>query len=329
MMPFNCKTDFDIWKQKIKCVLIEQKVYRAVTGQYLETEDKPKQVEMNETTSSTIYLNMSDSVLRKVGFIESAKALSDKLESLYTETFLPGKLFLLEKFFRFRLDLTKDIDENLDVFNKLIQNIKQVGNKHIDDYTAIVLLNAIPDSYNDVKSAIKYGRDDITLDIVINGLRSKELDLKHSRSHHRESGEALFVRGRSKSRSRNPKKDNHDKGNRQPGKKRFKSRKRVCYNCGNPGHFIKDCTQPKKNDQANVVTNKYVEDEVFMVCDQANSVLSSLTETEWLIDSGCTYHMTPFRNLVSSYNLCETGFVSLADSERCKVHGIGDICLKF
>ncbi|CAH9077615.1 unnamed protein product [Cuscuta europaea] len=329
MMPFNGKTDFDIWKQKIKCVLIQHKVHRAVTGQYLETEEKPKQVEMNETTCSTIYLNLSDSVLRKVGVIESAKDLWDKLESLYTDTSLPGKLFLLEKFFRFRLDLTKDIDENLDVFNKLIQNIKQAGDKHIDDYTAIVLLNAIPDSYNDVKSAIKYGRDDITLDIVINGPRSKELDLKHSRNHHRESREALFVRGRSKSRSRHPKTDNQDKNGRQPSKKRYKSRKRVCYNCGNPGHFIKDCTQPKRNDQANAMTSKPVEEEVFMVCDQANSVLSSLTESKWLIDSGCTYHMTPFRNLFSSYNLCETGFVSLADSKRCKVLGIGDICLKF
>ncbi|CAH9068092.1 unnamed protein product [Cuscuta europaea] len=137
------------------------------------------QIEMSETACSTIYLNLTDSVLRKVGIFESAKALWEKLDSLYIDTPLPGKLFLLEKFFRFRLDLTKDIDENLDVFDKLIQNIKQAGDKHIDDYTPIVLLSVIPDSYNDVESAIKYGRDEISLDIVVNGLRSKELDLKH------------------------------------------------------------------------------------------------------------------------------------------------------
>ncbi|CAH9095979.1 unnamed protein product [Cuscuta epithymum] len=332
MLPFNGKSDFDIWKQKIKCVLIQQKVYRAVTGQFLESEDKSKQTEMNETACSTIYLNLSDSVLRKVGILESAKALWDKLESTYTDTSLPGKLFLLEKFFRFRLDLSKDIEENLDVFQKLIQNIKQAGDKHIDDYTPIVLLNAIPDSYNDVKSAIKYGRDDITLDIVINGLKSKELDLRHSRGHNnhsKDSGEAFFVRGRSKSRSRYPRKENQDKNSRQPGKKRYKSKKRVCYNCGNPGHFIKDCTQPKRNEQANSVTNKEMSDEVFMVCDQANSILSNLTEFEWLIDSGCTYHMTPFRNMFTSYSTCESGHVSLADNKKCKVHGMGDISLKF
>ncbi|CAH9104133.1 unnamed protein product [Cuscuta europaea] len=198
----------------MKCMLIQQKVYRAVTGLYLASEDVAKRVEMNETACSSIYLNLSDSVLRKVGIIDSAKELWDKLDKLYTDTSLPGKLFLLEKFFRFRFDLTKDIDENLDVFNKLIRNIKQVGDKHIDDYTPIVLLNVIPDSYNDVKSAIKYGWDDISLDIVVNGLRSKELDLRHSRdsnSQSRDSGEALLVRGRSKSRSKNHKKGSNTK----------------------------------------------------------------------------------------------------------------------
>ncbi|CAH9141104.1 unnamed protein product [Cuscuta epithymum] len=333
MLPFNGKTDFDIWKQKIKCVLIQQKVYRAVTGLYLDSEDAAKRDEMNETACSSIYLNLSDSVLRKVGIIDSAKALWDKLDKTYTDTSLPGKLFLLEKFFRFRLDLSKDIDENLDVFNKLIQNIKQAGDKHIDDYTPIVLLNAIPDSYNDVKSAIKYGRDDISLDVVVNGLRSKELDLRHSRgsnSQSRDSGEALFVRGRSKSRSRNHKKGNNDKNkNNDPGKKRGKSKKRVCYNCGNSSHFIKDCPHPKKSEHANVVDDNNLHEEVFMICDSANSVLSSMTENEWLIDSGCTYHMTPFRSLFSSYYSCNDGFVSLADNKKCKIHGVGDVCLKF
>ncbi|CAH9067875.1 unnamed protein product [Cuscuta epithymum] len=332
MLPFNGKTDFDIWKQKIKCVLIQQKVFRAVTGIFLESEDKAKQIEMNETACSTIYLNLSDSVLRKVGILESAKELWEKLDSLYTDTSLPGKLFLLEKFFRFRLDLTKDIDENLDVFNKLIQNIKQAGDKHIDDYTPIVLLNAIPDSYNDVKSAIKYGRDEISLDIVVNGLRSKELDLKHARgsaSQSRDSGEAMFVRGRSKGRSKNPKQNSQGKNASQPGRKRSKSRKRVCYNCGNTGHFIKDCPHPKKTEHASVAVDKCDLGDILMVCDHVNSVRNSLSEHEWLIDSGCTYHMSPFRDLFSTYELCDSGYVSLADNKRCNVLGVGDICLKF
>ncbi|KAI5659612.1 hypothetical protein M9H77_28405 [Catharanthus roseus] len=57
----------------------------------------------------------------------------------------------------------------------------------------VILLNALPDSFNDVKSAIKYGRDDLSLSDVKNALKSKDLDLqKENKSH----GENLLVRGR-------------------------------------------------------------------------------------------------------------------------------------
>lgn len=71
------------------------------------------------------------------------------------------------------------MDSNLDNFNKLVQDIKLTGDKNIDEYTLIILLNAISDSYNDVKSAIKYGRDKVSLDVVVNG---SELDLNVNKS---------------------------------------------------------------------------------------------------------------------------------------------------
>ncbi|KAL0324595.1 UNVERIFIED_CONTAM: putative mitochondrial protein [Sesamum calycinum] len=73
--------------------------------------------------------------------------------------------------------MSKDIEENIDEFTKLVQDIKLTGDKNIDDYTPIVLLNAIPEVYSDVKAAIKYGRDNVSLDTVINGLKSKEMDI--------------------------------------------------------------------------------------------------------------------------------------------------------
>lgn len=54
--------------------------------------------------------------------------------------------------------------------------------KTVDEYTYIVLLNAIPNSYSDVKSAIKYGRNKVSLDIVMNGLKTIQLDFKVNKS---------------------------------------------------------------------------------------------------------------------------------------------------
>ncbi|CAH9139773.1 unnamed protein product [Cuscuta epithymum] len=343
MAPFNGKTDFSIWKQKIKCILIQQKSYRAISQTYLTSDTEEKKAEMNESACSIIYLNLSDCVLRKVGILESAKSLWDKLEELYTETSLPSRMFLLEKFFKFRLDMSKDIEENLDVFTKLISDIKLSGDKHIDDYTPIALLNAIPDSYSDVKSAIKYGRDNITLDIVVNGLKSKELDLKQSRGS-KNSGEVMHVRGRPQNRSHNKNYASNGESSfrknsaNRKGRSKSRSKARKCYNCHEFGHFIKDCPKPKKNqhnEHANVAFGEEKMGDIFMVnnlCDHAcvNSVLSnSLCESDWLVDSGCTFHMTPFENLFSNYKKIENGYVSMANEKKCNVLGTGDVCLRF
>ncbi|KAI5653639.1 hypothetical protein M9H77_30826 [Catharanthus roseus] len=48
-------------------------------------------------------------------------------------------------------------------------------------------------SFNDVKSAIKYDRDNLTLSYVKNVLKSKDLDLRKENKTNREN---IFVRGR-------------------------------------------------------------------------------------------------------------------------------------
>lgn len=76
--------------------------------------------------------------------------------------------------------MPKNIEKNLDDFTKLIQDTKLTGDKNIDGYSPIVLLNAIPEAYSDVKAVIKYGRGNVSLDTVVNGL-IKEIDLKTSK----------------------------------------------------------------------------------------------------------------------------------------------------
>ncbi|KAL0455731.1 UNVERIFIED_CONTAM: hypothetical protein Slati_0912300 [Sesamum latifolium] len=181
LTPFDGKSDFSIWKRKIKGILIQQKVFKAIDGKYSENISDEKHLENDEFAYSSIILNLSDTVIRKVGNLTTAKELWDKLEELYTESPLPSKLFLLEKFFKYKLDVSKTIDDNIDDFTKLIQDIKLTGDKNIDDYSPIVLLNAIPETYGDVKSAIKYGRDSVNLETVISGLKSKEIDLRSSK----------------------------------------------------------------------------------------------------------------------------------------------------
>ena len=64
-----------------------------------------------------------------------------------------------------------------------------------DESQAIILLNSLPDSYKEVKAAIKFGRKSITFDEVISALRSWELEMKITQKSNG-NGESLNACGR-------------------------------------------------------------------------------------------------------------------------------------
>ena len=117
---FNGKRDFSICQQKIKGILVQQKVSKAIHEKYLEGTEEEQKLEADELAYTSIILHFSDSMLRKVGKLDTTKAPWEKLKKLYVKKSTPNKLYLLESFFSFKIDPSKDLDDNLDVFNKLV-----------------------------------------------------------------------------------------------------------------------------------------------------------------------------------------------------------------
>lgn len=88
-------------------------------------------------------------MLREIGEHDDAETLWDELEKLYLVKSLPNKLFFFGIFFSFKIDPTKDLEDSLDSFNKLMQDITNVGDKVSEEYKAVVHLNAIPKTYKE------------------------------------------------------------------------------------------------------------------------------------------------------------------------------------
>ena len=168
---FNGKGDFMLWRKKMKAVLIQQKVGKALDESYptVWTEDKKKEVD--EIAFSTIILHLLDRVLRKVDDATSTSDIWTKLEKLFLVKSLPNKIFLLEQFFGFKMDTSKDIDSNLDDFNKLCLDLSNCDQKFTDEHYAVILLNSLPDSFREIKNAIKYGRESLTFKVPVNALK--------------------------------------------------------------------------------------------------------------------------------------------------------------
>lgn len=66
-----------------------------------------------------------------------------------------------------------------------------------DTYEAIILLNSIPYSYRELKNTIKYGRNTLTLEIVKDSLRSKEIEIKAEKED-KKSGKLHMMRSKMK-----------------------------------------------------------------------------------------------------------------------------------
>ena len=96
--------------------------------------------------------------------------------------------------FSFKIDSSKNLEENLDDFKKITVGLVNIDEKIFEENQAILLLNSLSDSYKDTKAAIKYDRESLTLDDVLGALRPRELEIKTKK---KASSEGLQVRGRS------------------------------------------------------------------------------------------------------------------------------------
>ncbi|KAL5569740.1 hypothetical protein UlMin_026315 [Ulmus minor] len=266
---FNGKGDFLLWKEKLKQVLVQQRVARAIEDPTKWPEEFKKKTdeieEMNALAYSTIYLHLSDIVLRQV-----------------------------TDFFGFKMDFSKDLDENLDEFNKITMALMSNGENFTDEHFAVILLNALPDSYSNLKDAMEYGRDTLTSEIVINSLRSKELNLK-MKGKASSNGEGLFVRGRPTA------KKNYKGGKRGKSQNRGRSQS-------------KGKNDPRTSNNSN-----------------AGEVLAVTTQEykqEWILDSGCTFHMCPTRDWFKEYKEIDGGKVLMGNNIPCQIVGIGNISIR-
>ncbi|GJS91044.1 retrovirus-related pol polyprotein from transposon TNT 1-94 [Tanacetum coccineum] len=104
---------------------------------------------------------------------------------------------------------------------------------------------------------------------------------------------------------------------------------RKCFRCGDPNHFIGECSKPPKNtDQRAFIGGVWSdngEDEVEKTKDEACLVAQApdeiclgvnLEPDEWIKDSGCSKHMTGNRKLFSSYKAYNGGQIC---DNKCKV----------
>ncbi|KAG8501480.1 hypothetical protein CXB51_003989 [Gossypium anomalum] len=158
------------------------------------------------------------------------------------------------------------------------------------------------------RDTILYSRESLTVDEVYDSLTSYD-KMKHLVVKPDSQGEGLIVRGR---QDRNT---DDDRGRTQERNHRATNKiKREAAN--------QKGKQPENSGEADVVED-YSDGELLVA-----SVNDSKVSEEWILDSGCTFHMSPNRDWFTTYETVSEGVVLMGNNASCKIAGVGTIKVK-
>eukprot|EP00253_Pinus_taeda_P021051 PITA_21051 len=192
---------FELWKLKMEDLLVDKNQWIVV-----DPGTKPTGVtdegwkKLDQKAKSTIGLCVSDSVLLNASGKAMAKALWDKLGTLYQSTSLVNKLFLQKKLYNLRMKDGDLVIEHLNAFNTMVSQLSYVDIKILDEDKCISLLCSLPDSWDSLVISIGNNATALYFDEIVSALLTEEMRRKNMDN---QNGDALSIRGRSQDRNKN------------------------------------------------------------------------------------------------------------------------------
>ena len=145
--------------------------------------------------------------------------LWNKLDSLFFVMTTPNLVYLKCMLFNFKMNTSKSMDENIDKFTRLALLLRGTDQALGDISEAMILLNSLPDDYDVVKHALRYTSIVPSSDLVIMGIKARELELSTSKK----SRNNLYVKSKNEKKYFNN--TDQSSGSRQKGKKKDKKGK--------------------------------------------------------------------------------------------------------
>uniref|UniRef100_A0A803PXN5 Retrovirus-related Pol polyprotein from transposon TNT 1-94-like beta-barrel domain-containing protein n=1 Tax=Cannabis sativa TaxID=3483 RepID=A0A803PXN5_CANSA len=176
-------------------------------------------------------------------------------------------------------------------------------------------------------TVIMYSRDTLTLENVISTLRSRDAKLNWKKAAEKETknDEALMIRGRQLRRGNLRFRDQSKfRNNSRPrGNTRSKSRPKETRKCHHCGKIVND----HYSSYGDVFIIIKEQGEASNSGDACTS-LDHKDNDEWILDSGCTYHMSPNKDWFIDYSKIDGGKVMMGNDQKCQVIGIGTIAIR-
>ncbi|KAG8482771.1 hypothetical protein CXB51_024179 [Gossypium anomalum] len=270
---------------------------------------------------------------------KTAAALWKRLEQICMSKTLTSKLHMKKRLYAHRLEEGASVHEHLTVFKEILSNLEAMEVQYDKEDLGLILLCSLSPSYSTFRDTILYSRESLTVDEVYDSLTSYD-KMKHIVVKPDSQGESLIARGRQDRNADNNRGKTQERNPRGKSKGRSKSsnRGKACNFCKKKGHNKSECyklqnkikreaanqkgKQPENSSEADVVED-YSDGELLVA-----SVNDYKVSEKWILDSGCTFHMSLNRDWFTTYETVSEGVVLMGNNTSCKIAGVGTIKVK-
>ncbi|CAH9088439.1 unnamed protein product [Cuscuta epithymum] len=340
-------TNYSIWRPMMEDMLYCKDLYDPIesvtnTDGTVSKPSKPEKMEDREWLKlkrkalGTIRQWVDISIFNHVSQESDPYELWKKLEGLYERKTAHNKASLIKKLVHLKLKSGKSVSEHLSDFQDIINKLTTMKICLDDELQALFLLSSLPDSWETLVVTISNSAPDgvLSLDVIKESMFNEEIRRKEMGV---DNTHALVVENRGRSKSRGPKGHNNS---RSRSKSSDGKNANTCHYCKKPGHIKKYCfrmkrEQRKKNDSQKEGDDKNTtaiasksDDDVTLICAASECHHVDSSDSEWLVDTGASYHCVPRRDYFMTYQAGDFGSVKMGNQSSASIVGLGDIRVK-
>ncbi|KRX56900.1 Retrovirus-related Pol polyprotein from transposon TNT 1-94 [Trichinella sp. T9] len=319
------KENYDTWKLQAQAILVKNDLWEFVNG----TKRRPKIVKDDESSleaaqkwdisdqkaKADLILSISPLELREIKDCETSNEIWLKLASIYESKGPARKATLLKRLILSKMNDEQNLNDFLREFFNCVDKLKAMDLEIADDLLSILLLYAIPDSYESFRVAIE-SRDELPKPEVLKIKLLEECEARKNREPKHD--DAMFARGKCQSKNSQRAIENpHRKDNVKP----FKYK---CHRCGKVGHMAKHCrSNPAPQSQQRRRNTQMTHQDCYP--DKTSEIslcIGGRSNLKWCLDSGASSHMCSNKEMfLSMKNMKRT--LSLANNKSTEIMGTG------
>jgi gag-polypeptide of LTR copia-type/Zinc knuckle len=244
----EANTRFDVWEMRLKASFQMRGVESTLQPSNNATP------EQEAYAKSLLCMNVADENLSLVSNAASVSDAMSKLRAKYTGRVTARFLTLSHALHTIQKLPNESIEQYVERAVQLQSDLQTVKQPVTDSSVCAALLRGLPSEYKLVKEMISESvkdADDFSIVELRTSLMRVEQDVQNEDTAlTSDTAKALMAAGRMRRQSgqkRGTRPDHVDEGKRPTTADNNSKRRKfpgVCYNCGRPGHMMKDCQKP-------------------------------------------------------------------------------------